>query len=116
MSTFNHSLCFLKHNHGFLTCLEASTGKNRFGPVRIRGLQNIFASPVGAAGRIYIPGRSGGTAVVRNGTEYELLALNRLDDSFSASPAIAGDELYLRGEKSLYCIAKSAAEGGDEKE
>ena len=35
-----------------------------------------------------------------------MIAVNRLDDRFNASPAIAGDEIFLRGEKSLYCIAK----------
>ena len=34
------------------------------------------------------------------------LAINRLDDSFSASAALAGRELYLRGERFLYCIAE----------
>jgi hypothetical protein len=35
-----------------------------------------------------------------------VLATNSLDDGFDASPAIAGDELYLRGQKHLYCIAR----------
>jgi hypothetical protein len=70
----------------------------------------VFASPVGAAGRIYVVSRDGVTAVLRNGPEFELLARNELDDSFSASPAIAGDALYLRGERRLYCIAAPLAE------
>ncbi len=32
--------------------------------------------------------------------------MNRLGDAFSASPAVAGGELFLRGEKHLYCIAE----------
>ncbi len=102
-------LCFLRHNQGVLTCVDAKTGKPRLGPQRLAGIQNVFASPVGAAGRIYVVSRNGATAVIRPGEELELLALNRLEDSFSASPAIAGDELYLRGEKFLYCIAKRAS-------
>jgi hypothetical protein len=35
-----------------------------------------------------------------------VLAVNMLDDSFSASAAIAGKELFLRGERYLYCIAE----------
>ena len=35
-----------------------------------------------------------------------ILAVNRLDDSFSASAAIAGREMFLRGERFLYCIAE----------
>ena len=34
------------------------------------------------------------------------LALNFLEDRFSASAAIAGDELFLRGERYLYSIAE----------
>ena len=40
------------------------------------------------------------------GDELEVLAQNELDDDFDASPAIAGDEIYLRGTASLYCIAR----------
>jgi hypothetical protein len=36
----------------------------------------------------------------------KMLATNRLDDSISASAALVGRELFLRGEKALYCIAE----------
>jgi hypothetical protein len=67
---------------------------------------NVFSSPVGADGRVYIPGREGTTAVLRNGATYELLAANELDDGFDASPALVDNELYLRGQRYLYCIAE----------
>ncbi|MCH7910848.1 MAG: hypothetical protein IIB38_14695 [Candidatus Hydrogenedentes bacterium] len=66
----------------------------------------MFASPVGAADRIYITDRSGTTLVLSHAATPEVLALNRLDDSFSASAALAGSELYLRGQQNLYCIAE----------
>jgi outer membrane protein assembly factor BamB len=105
---YDGALCFLKHNQGFLTCVRAKTGKPLFGPVRLQGVRNIFAAPVGSGRRLYIPGRDGATAVVKRSAPFELLALNQLDDSFSASPAVVGDELYLRGERHLYCIAEGA--------
>jgi len=43
--------------------------------------------------------------VLKKGSNPEILALNKLDDSFSASPALAGNELYLRGAEHLYAIA-----------
>jgi outer membrane protein assembly factor BamB len=100
-------LCFIKHNQAFLTCVDAATGKTRTGPRRLPGLQSIFASPVVAAGRLYVTSRNGTTVVVDLANGHELLASNRLDDSFSASPAIAGDELFLRGESYLYCLGQS---------
>ena len=66
----------------------------------------IYASPVLAGGRIYIASRNGKVVVIKQGTQFELLATNELDDSFSASPVIVNDELYLRGDRYLYCITE----------
>lgn len=104
---YGDMLIFLKHSHAILTVVNAKSGEPLLGPARIQGLTNIFASPVGAADRIYIVGREGDTAVIRRGGEFELLARNHLDDSFSASPAVAGEALYLRGQRHLYCIAET---------
>ena len=49
---------------------------------------------------------NGSIQVIKHGTQYEVIATNTLDDSFSASPAIVDKELFLRGEKNLYCIAE----------
>jgi len=102
---YDGALCFLKHYQGLLTCVDANTGDTMVGPTRLPGIQNVYASPAGAAGRIYIVDRDGTTLVLRRGAELEPLARNRLDDSFSASPAIVGDQLILRGERYLYGIA-----------
>jgi outer membrane protein assembly factor BamB len=98
-------LYFLKSNSAILSAFDAQTGKPHYQATRIEGLQNVFASPVGAAGRIYIPSQEGVTVVLKHGPAVEQLALNKLDDGFNASPALVDGELYLRGFKSLYCIA-----------
>jgi outer membrane protein assembly factor BamB len=67
---------------------------------------NVFASPVGAGGRVYIPGREGSTLVIRNAPTYQVLAKNDLQDGFDASPALVDGEIYLRGNRYLYCIAE----------
>ena len=68
-------------------------------------MQNIYASPVGAADRIYFTSREGNTVVIKRGGELEILATNKLDDSFDASAAIVGNEFFLRGKEYLYCIS-----------
>jgi hypothetical protein len=103
---YRDSLYFLRHYQGILTRLEATTGRELHGPFRLGGLFDIYASPVAAAGRIYITGRNGTTIVMRHDDPIEILATNPLEDSISASAAIAGPELFLRGERSLYCIAE----------
>ena len=91
-------------NQAILTCLDAKTGEVAFGPKRVGELSNIYASPVGAGGRVYLTGRNGNTLVLERGPEYKVMALNKLDERFDASPAIAGNQLFLRGAKHLYCI------------
>ncbi len=101
---YDGMLFFIKHLQAFVSNVDAKTGKPHFGPVRLPGLQMVFASPVGAAGRVYVVSRNGVTIVLRRGPRFEILANNRLEDSFSASPAIVGKELFLRGERFLYCV------------
>ncbi len=103
---YDDALYFLKGNNGILSRLDAKTGAEHFGPQRLEGIEGIYASPVAAGGRIYITGRNGTTLVLKRGPKYEILSSNALDDEFSASPAIAGDEIFLRGEHALYCIAQ----------
>jgi outer membrane protein assembly factor BamB len=97
-------LYFNKTNSAILTCLNARTGEPLFEATRLPELNNIYASPVGAAGRIYLVGRDGTTLVLKHGPKVEPLATNRLDDAIDASPAIAGKHLFLRGRKALYCV------------
>jgi hypothetical protein len=73
---------------------------------RLDGVPNVFASPVGAKGRVYFPGQEGTTLVIKHGPSYEVLAKNVLDDGFNASPALVDNEIYLRGFKNLYSIGR----------
>ena len=59
-----------------------------------------------AAGRVYVTGRSGTTIVLKRARTVQLLATNRLAERVSSSPALAGKELFIRGNKSVYCIAE----------
>jgi outer membrane protein assembly factor BamB len=98
-------LYILKTNNGLLSAFDAKTGKPHYQVQRLEKAANVFASPVGAAGRVYIPGRDGTTVVLRHGPTFEILAENTLDDGFDASPAVVDRELYLRGYRYLYAIA-----------
>ena len=93
----------LKGNTGILSAFDATTGERHY-QQRLEGLGNIYASPVGAGGRVYVTDRAGKTVVVKAGSEPEVLATNSLEDGFDASMAAVGDEIYLRG-SSLYRIS-----------
>ncbi|MFC1477154.1 PQQ-binding-like beta-propeller repeat protein [candidate division KSB1 bacterium] len=99
-------LYFLKTNNGFLTCLNTATGQPLYENQRLDDISGVYSSPVGVQDRVYVLGRDGVTLVLSNGSEYNILAKNTLDDKFDSSPAIAGDEIFLRGYQFLYCIAR----------
>lgn len=104
---YGEKLYVLAGNNGVVSCYNAKTGKPYYTQQTIEGLRGVYASPIGAAGRVYIVGRNGVTAVLNNDSDdYDVLAVNRLDDAIDCSPAAVGDRLYLKGKKSLYCIAQ----------
>ena len=99
-------LYYLRHYQGVLSRVNAKTGDEPSGPFRLGSVFNIYSSPVAAAGRIYVTDRNGKTLVISNDPEPKALTLNKLDDRFSASAALVGDAIFLRGEKFLYCIGE----------
>lgn len=100
------TLYFISNNSALLSAFDAVTGKAHFEAERLDGLNGVYASPVAADGRIYVVGRDGNTAVLRQGPRLEILSKNHLDDGFDASPAIVGRQIFLRGRQSLYCISE----------
>ncbi len=102
---YQGQLYMLKSNNGIVTAFEAKSGEKLYGPERLEAVPNVYASPTGAGGRVYIVGREGGAAVLQAGPEFKVLATNKLEDGFDASPVVVGNELYLRGQKYLYRIS-----------
>jgi hypothetical protein len=101
---YDGGLYFLTHYQGILSRVDARTGEDRPGPFRLRGIKDVYSSPVAAAGRIYVTDLDGTTLIVSSGDVPRLLALNHLSEPISASAAIAGHQLFLRGDKHLYCL------------
>ncbi len=104
---YGSRLYFFSGNTAMLSIFDARTGKPEVEMERLNGLTGVYASPVGAAGRVYLAGRDGGVVVLKEGPKVEVLATNRLDDGFDASPAVVGNRLYLRGRASLYCVGEA---------
>ena len=107
---YQNKLYFFSGNNGILSSLDAKNGKVLIDAERLEGLQGVYASPIGAAGRIYLLGRNGVALVLKDSDKLEILSTNKLDDGFESSPAAVGQELYLRGHNSLYCLASKTAQ------
>src|SRR5262245_13419561 len=96
-------LIYMISDAGIASCVEAKTGKIIW-QQRIGG--EFSASPVYADGKVWFFSEEGKTTVIQPGRTFELLAENRLDDGFLASPGIAGKAFYLRTRTHLYRIEK----------
>jgi len=88
---------------GVASCLEAKTGAEVW---RERAGGNYSASPVCAEGRIYFFSEEGRTTVIEAGRHFKVLAENKLNDGFMASPAISGKAFFLRTRTHLYRVQK----------
>lgn len=102
----NGALFFLAHYQNVLTRLDAATGEDAPGAMRLGPLGDVYASPVSAAERVYITDLDGVTLVISNDPVPRLISVNALNEKVSASAALVGSEMFIRGEKHLFCIAE----------
>jgi outer membrane protein assembly factor BamB len=97
-------LLFTQANAQLLSIVDTESGKFLVERERLPSVNNFYASPSAAAGRVYLVDRGGTTLVLKLADKIEVLATNRLDDPIDASPVLVGKQLFLRGERFLYCI------------
>ena len=101
----NGRIWYLSGNNGVLSVRDTKSGKLLVEGERLDGVSGVYASPVSAGGRVYIAGRNGTVSVLKDSAKLEVLATNELDDKFDCSPAVVGNQMFLRGKEHLYCIA-----------
>ena len=90
---------------GMLSSLDAKTGKPYYLQERLEAIGNYYASPVAADGRIYLASLAGKVTVVKaGGDKPEILHQADFGDRILATPALAGDAMYLRTQKRLYAL------------
>jgi outer membrane protein assembly factor BamB len=99
---------FYKRKTALLSCIDPATGKFHYAATRIPGLDETttYASPVAAGGNVYLTGTNGTTVVIKDSDELNIVATNSLDEFIGGTPAVVDKELFIRGEKHLYCIAE----------
>ena len=97
---------FHKGKSGLLSCVDAATGKTHYTATRIPGINSTYASPIAAGGHIYLTGRSGTTVVINDADTLNIVATNTVGETVDATPAPVDNELFIRGEKHLFCISE----------
>lgn len=95
---------FMVNDGGILISFDPASG-DVLKQGRLEGaIDKYFASPVGADGKVWLCSQDGTVSVVSAKGEWEILAVNKLDDEVLATPAIADGRLYLRTRSMLYCF------------
>lgn len=95
---------YIFRNGGIATTLNAKSG-SVIKQARLTGaLEDYYASPVGAGGKVYIATEHGKVVVLRAAGDWEILAINDFDSDIYATPALAGGKLYIRTRNALYAI------------
>jgi outer membrane protein assembly factor BamB len=95
---------YLTTDRGILTCLDARTGEVKYEGGRAPIPATFTASPIAFDGKILMTSEDGDTFVIKAGPKHEILGTNTVGEPVYASPAVADGNIFIRGEKSLYCI------------
>jgi outer membrane protein assembly factor BamB len=102
----HRGLVYLVHDTGIMTVLDAVTGEEAY-RARLGGVGHTFsASPIATADRLYFSDEEGVTIVLAAGRTYTEVSKNDLGEMTLASPAVAGDALFIRTETRLYRIQR----------
>ncbi|HWY47288.1 MAG TPA: PQQ-binding-like beta-propeller repeat protein [Bryobacteraceae bacterium] len=100
------NVLYLVKEGGILTALDPATG-GVLKQGRLKGaLDFYYSSPVAADGKIFASSQDGHVSVIRAGRDWEVLAVNDMDDEVYATPAPVDGRLYLRTRSALYCFGK----------
>lgn len=91
--------------NGTLSVFKATTGELMY-KESLGSVGGFTASGVAANGNAYFLSERGDVFVVKAGAEFELISQNNMNDILMASPAISGDVIYFRAQKSLIAVGK----------
>ena len=99
---------YMVNDGGLLISFDPATGAV-VKQGRLQGaIDKYFASPVAADDKVFLVSEGGAVSVLKAGGEWEILAVNKLDDECFATPAIADGRIYLRTQSALYCFGKQS--------
>jgi outer membrane protein assembly factor BamB len=98
----DHLYCV--NDHGIARCHVAKTGETVW---TTRLTDAVTASPLLIDGKIYACSEKGDVYVFPAAATFKLLAKNPLGERILATPAVADNRLFIRGENHLFCIGKA---------
>ena len=99
---------YLMKEGGIVSSLDPASGQVLKQGRTPDALEEYYASPVAADGKVYVVSASGKVTVLKADPQWEILAMNDLDEEVWATPAIAGSNIYIRTRGALYAFGATA--------
>jgi len=97
---------YMINDSGILISFDPATGKV-IKQGRLQGaIDKYFSSPVAADDKVFLIGEAGAVSVLKAAGDWQVLAVNELDDECFATPAIADGRIYIRTRSALYCFGR----------
>jgi len=97
---------YMINDSGILISFDPMTG-NVIKQGRLHGaIDKYFSSPVAADDKVFLIGQGGQVSVLKAAGDWQVLAVNELDDECYATPAIADGRIYIRTRSALYSFGK----------
>ena len=103
--TTDGKVLYIVNDRGIVVSLDPQSGETIWERQRLEP-GTYSSSPLLADGKIYATNEDGTTTVLKAGEEFEILAVNKLDEYTLASPVAVGNQIFLRTMEHLYCFAK----------
>ena len=95
---------YLMKEGGIVSSLNPATGQVLKQGRTTGALEEYYASPVAADGKIFVISATGKVTVLKADAQWEILQMNDLGEEVWATPAIAGNNLYIRTHSALYAF------------
>jgi outer membrane protein assembly factor BamB len=97
---------YMINDSGILISFNPATGEV-LKQGRLHGaIDKYFSSPVAADDKVFLIGQGGQVSVLKAAGDWQVLAVNELDDECFATPAIADGRIYIRTRSALYAFGK----------
>ena len=100
---------YMVKDGGIITSLDPKTGALlKQGRTSGKALGEYWASPVAADGKVFLLSGEGKMTVLKASPQWEVLAVNDLQDEGYTTPAISGNRIFVRTRSHLFSFAATA--------
>ncbi len=101
-----NDVLYIVKTGGIIGAFNPATGAGYKAGRSDKAMGEYYASPVAADGKIILASESGAVTVLKAQPQWEILSVSDLGEECFATPAIAGNAIYVRTRSTLYSFGR----------